>query len=165
VKQGKKGYILLKMNGLQDVHMVDMLYRASEAGVKIDLIIRGICILKTGKKYSSNIRVIRIIDRFLEHSRTYVFHNNGNPLVYLGSADWMKRNLYARVECVFPIHDHELKKELIDVLQIQLADNVKSCEISREMENVRIENDKPRVQSQLATYEYFKNKYRKIQPD
>jgi len=165
VKQGKKGYILLKMNGLQDTHMVDMLYRASEAGVKIDLIIRGICILKTGKKYSSNIRVIRIIDRFLEHSRIYIFHNDGNPSVYLGSADWMKRNLYARVECVFPIYDEELKNELIDVLKIQLSDNVKAGEINQEMENVRIKNDKPRVQSQLATYEYFKNKYRKLLPD
>jgi polyphosphate kinase len=161
VQKGKKGYILLKMNGLQDKSMVDMLYRASEAGVEIDLIIRGICILKTGKKYSKNIRVIRIIDRFLEHSRVYCFHNDGNPLVYLGSADWMKRNLYQRVECVFPIFNELLKQEVIDILNIQLSDNVKACEIGPNMENIRIQNDQPRVQSQLATYEYFKKKYKK----
>lgn len=161
VKQGKKGYIVIKMNGLQDNHMIDMLYRASEAGVKIDLIIRGICTLKTGKKYSKNIKVIRIIDRFLEHSRVYAFFNNGNPIVYLGSADWMKRNLYARLECVFPIYNLELKKEILDVLKIQLADNVKASEIGQNMENIRIQNNNTPIQSQLATYEYFKNKYPK----
>lgn len=165
VKHGKKGYILLKMNGLQDPHMVDMLYRASEAGVKIDLIIRGICILKPGKKFSKNIRIIRIIDRFLEHSRVYVFHNNGHPSVFLGSADWMKRNLNARVECVFPVYDLDLKKELIDILNIQLADNVKACEIGTRGENIRIQNDLPKIQAQLAIYEYFKNKYPKTQSD
>ena len=154
-KNGKKGYILLKMNGLQDPHMVDMLYRASEAGVKIDLIIRGICILKPGKKYSKNIRVIRIIDRFLEHARVFVFHNNGDPKVFLGSADWMKRNLYRRVECVFPVSDKKNKQELIDILNIQLSDNVKACEIGPRMENIRVLNEQPLVQSQLATYEYF----------
>jgi len=161
VKQGKKGYILLKMNGLQDPHMVDMLYRASEAGVKIDLIIRGICILKPGKKYSKNIRIIRIIDRFLEHSRAYIFHNNGQPTVLLGSADWMKRNLNARVECVFPVYDVVLKKELIDILKIQLSDNVKACEIGSGGENIHIQNDLPKVQAQLAIYEYLRNKYTK----
>lgn len=159
VKQGKKGYILLKMNGLQDPIMVDMLYLASEVGVKIDLIVRGICILKTGKKYSKNIRVIRIIDRFLEHARVFVFHNDGNEIVYLGSADWMKRNLYRRVECVFPIHDPSIKQEIIDVLNIQLSDNVKACEIGTDMENNRIPTVGKPIQSQLETYKYFKLKY------
>ena len=159
VKSGKKGYILLKMNGLQDPLMVDMLYRASEAGVKIDLIIRGICILKTGRKFSKNIRVIRIVDRFLEHARVFVFHNGGDETVYLGSADWMKRNLYRRVECVFPIFDKSIKQEIIDILNIQLSDNVKACEIGSNMENNRIPTIEPAIQSQLATYEYLKNKY------
>lgn len=161
VNRGNKGYILLKMNGLQDPNMVDMLYSASEAGVKIDLIIRGICILKTGKKYSKNIRVIRIIDRFLEHARVFVFHNNGEPIVYLGSADWMKRNLYRRVECVFPIHDKAIKQEIIDVLNIQLCDNVKACEIGSNMENNRIPTTGEPFRSQLETYKYFKQKYPK----
>lgn len=160
-QKGKQGYILLKMNGLQDTHMVDMLYRASEAGVKIDLIIRGICIVKPGKKFSKNIRILRIVDRFLEHSRVYLFFNNGQPKVFLGSADWMKRNLNARIECVFPVYEEALKQELIDIMRIQLSDNVKACEIGSHGENIRIHNDLPPVQSQLATYEYLKNKYPK----
>jgi len=159
VKEGKKGYILLKMNGLQDPYMVDQLYRASEAGVKIDLIIRGVCILKPFQSYSKNIRIIRIIDRFLEHARVFVFHNNGDPKVYLGSADWMKRNLHRRIECVFPLYNKVLKQELLDILNIQLQDNVKACEIDENMYNIRIVNDNPPVRSQLATYDYLRNKY------
>jgi len=156
VKKGNKGYIILKMNGFQDTSMADMLYRASEAGVKIDLIVRGICIVKPGKKFSKNIRIIRIIDRYLEHSRIYMFHNNGHPKVFLGSADWMKRNLYRRVECVFPIFSDNIKKQLIDILNIQLADNVKACQIGAKMENIRVVNDEPKVRSQIATYDYFR---------
>jgi polyphosphate kinase len=159
VKKGGKGYIILKMNGLQDPHMVNMLYLASQKGVKIDLIIRGICILKPGKKYSKNIRVIRIIDRFLEHARVFYFHNNGNPKVFLGSADWMKRNLYRRVECVFPVFDHHIKQEILDILNIQLSDNVKASTIGPKGENIRIQNNKKTVRSQLATYQYFREKY------
>ena len=109
-KSGGIGYILLKMNGLQDMEMVDALYRASEAGVKVDLIIRGVCTLKPGQPYSRNIRVIRIVDRFLEHARVFVFLNNGEHKVYMGSADWMKRNLRRRVECVFPVYDPDAQK-------------------------------------------------------
>ncbi len=159
VKEGNIGYILLKMNGLQDGEMVDSLYRASEAGVKIDLIVRGVCTLKTGQPYSRNIRVIRIVDRYLEHARVFVFQNNGDHQVYLGSADWMKRNLRRRVECVFPVYDPELKKELLDILNIQLSDNVKACEVDENLGNKRIINDGPDVRAQLETYEYFKRKY------
>lgn len=160
-KKGQKAHIILKMNGLQDPHMVNMLYRASEAGVKIDLIVRGICILKTGKRYSKNIRVIRIVDRFLEHARVFVFHNQGNPKVYIGSADWMKRNLYRRIECVCPVYDANLKNELIDILNIQLSDNVKASEIGSKMENIRVSNKHEKVQSQIATYNYLKEKYKR----
>jgi polyphosphate kinase len=156
--QGKKGQIILKMNGFQDPTMANMLYHASEQGVKIDLIIRGICIVKPGKKYSKNIRIIRIIDRYLEHARVFVFHNGGNTQVYLGSADWMKRNLYRRVECIFPVFSEPLKNELINILNIQLADNVKACTIGPKMENIRVKNLLPLVRSQQATYEYFKSK-------
>ncbi len=159
VKRGKEGYILLKMNGLQDPYLVRKLYEASEAGVKIDLIIRGICILKPNQEYSKNIRVIRIVDRFLEHARIFVFYNSGKPKVYLGSADWMKRNLYKRIECVFPIYDETIQQELIDILNIQLSDNVKASVIDENMQNVRIANNNPTVRSQMATYEYFLNKY------
>ncbi len=159
VKEGKIGYIILKMNGLQDGEMVDSLYRASEAGVKIDLIIRGVCTLKTGQHYSKNIRVIRIVDRYLEHARVYIFLNNGDHKIFLGSADWMKRNLRRRVECGFPVYDPGIKKELLAVINIQLSDNVKACEIDENMNNNRIITKGPDVRAQAATYEYFKNKY------
>jgi polyphosphate kinase len=159
VKRGGVGYILLKMNGLQDGEMVDALYRASEAGVKIDLIVRGVCTLKTDQPYSRNIRVIRIVDRFLEHARVFVFMNNGDHKIFMGSADWMKRNLRRRVECVFPVYDPDAKQELLDVLDIQLSDNVKACEVDQYLNNKRIVNDGPPVRAQIATYEYFKRKY------
>lgn len=158
-KQGKDAYILLKMNGLQDVPLVEELYKASEAGVTIDIIVRGICILKPGQPYSKNIRLIRIVDRFLEHARIFVFHNNGKTKVFMGSADWMKRNLNRRIECIFPIYEKELKEEILDILNIQLSDNVKASIIDENLQNVRITNDQPELRSQLATYEYFKKKY------
>ncbi len=162
-RKGGVGYILLKMNGLQDGEMVDALYRASEAGVKIDLIIRGVCTLKPGKKYSKNIRVIRIVDRFLEHARIFVFLNNGEHKIFMGSADWMKRNLRRRVECIFPVYDPDAKKEILDILNIQLSDNVKACELDENHTNNRISTPGPKIRSQIATYEYFRNKYG--QPD
>jgi polyphosphate kinase len=158
-RNGGIGYILLKMNGLQDEEMVNALYRASEAGVKVDLIIRGSCILKPGQPYSKNIRVIRIVDRFLEHARAFVFLNNGDHKVFLGSADWMKRNLRRRVECVFPIYDPDAKKEILDILNIQLSDNVKACELDNNQNNNRIVTEGPEIRSQIATYDYFRKKY------
>lgn len=158
-KKGKKAYILLKMNGLQDPAMVSQLYEASLAGVKIDLIVRGVCILKTGREYSQNIRVIRIIDRFLEHARIFIFHNLGDPHIYLGSADWMKRNLYRRIECDYPVYDKRLKKEILDMMELQLRDNVKACLIGENMENIPINSEGPKIRAQMAIYEYFKEKY------
>jgi len=159
VKEGRIGYILLKMNGLQDKEMVDSLYRASEAGVKVDLIVRGVCTLKTGMPYSKNIRVIRIVDRYLEHARVFVFLNDGDHRIFMGSADWMKRNLRSRVECVFPVYDPDLKKEILDILNLQLSDNVKACEIDENLRNQRIITKGPDIRAQIAIYEYFKNKY------
>jgi polyphosphate kinase len=159
-KKGNEAYILLKMNGLQDIPLVEELYKASEAGVTIDIIVRGICILKPNQPYSKNIRLIRIVDRFLEHARVYVFHNNGKPKVFMGSADWMKRNLTKRIECVFPIYEKELKEEVLDLLNLQLSDNVKACIIDENLQNVRIQNDQPSLRSQLASYEYFLEKYK-----
>ena len=158
-RSGGIGYILLKMNGLQDIEMVNALYRASLAGVKVDLIIRGVCTLKPGQAYSKNIRVIRIVDRFLEHSRVFVFLNNGEHRVFMGSADWMKRNLRRRVECVFPVYDPDAKKELLDILNIQLSDNVKACELDENLTNNRIVTGGPDIRSQVATYDYFRKKY------
>jgi polyphosphate kinase len=159
VKKGGIGYILLKMNGLQDGEMVDALYRASEAGVKVDLIIRGVCTLKPGQPYSRNIRVFRIVDRYLEHARVFVFLNNGEHQIYMGSADWMKRNLRSRVECIFPVFDPDAKKELLDILDLQLSDNVKATELDQNLNNKKIDSKGPDLRSQIATFEYFRKKY------
>ncbi len=130
-KAGKEGRIIAKLNGVLEPAIIQALYRASQAGVKIDLISRGICALRPGLPgISENIRVRSIVDRFLEHSRIYYFGNGGDPLVYVASADWMDRNLSRRVEVAFPIEPPELKRRLIDeIMAISLADNVKAREL------------------------------------
>ena len=129
-QQGKSGRIVAKMNSLVDTKLIQALYQASQAGVKIDLIIRGICCLRPGvEDVSDNIRVISIIGRFLEHSRIFYFHNNGEEEIYIGSADWMTRNLSRRVEAVTPIEDTQLMKKLQEILGIMLADNRQAWEL------------------------------------
>jgi polyphosphate kinase len=135
-KAGKKAHIILKMNGLQDTVMIDELYKASEAGVKIDLIIRGICCLKPNQSYSKNIRIIRLVDMYLEHSRVWYFYNGGKEDLYLSSADWMKRNLYRRIETTFPVLDKKIKKTIFSILNLQLTDNLKACLIDENLNNV-----------------------------
>ncbi len=131
VQAGKAGRIIAKINGLLEPAVVQALYRASQAGVKIELICRGICAVRPGLPgISDNIRVVSVVDRFLEHSRIYYFHNAGDPHVYIGSADWMDRNLSRRVEVVFPIEQPDLKHRLIDeILATSLADNTKASEL------------------------------------
>ena len=151
-KAGKDGRIIAKINGLLEPAIVQALYRASQAGVKIDLICRGICALRPGMPgISDNIRVISIVDRFLEHSRIFYFGNGGDPQVYIGSADWMDRNLSRRVEVVFPIEPPELKQRLIDeILATSLADNVKARELLPDGSYRRVPREPaaPRLRSQ-----------------
>jgi len=130
-RSGKTGRIIAKLNGLLEPAIVQALYRASQAGVKIDIACRGICALRPGiPGVSENIRVISIIDRFLEHSRIYYFGNGGDPTVLIGSADWMDRNLSRRVEVVFPVEQADLKKRMIDeILSLSMSDNVKAREL------------------------------------
>jgi len=154
---GKKGSIILKMNSLEDKQMIKLLYKASNVGVKIRLLIRGICCLVPGiKNQSENITVISIIDRFLEHSRIYLFGNDGDEKLFIGSADWMKRNLSHRIEVVAPILDPENFKIVKAILELQLRDNVKSRIIDAKQKNEYVKNDKAPLQSQLAAYAYFK---------
>ena len=143
VKLGRKGRIVLKMNGLHDQNMINELYRASENGVEIDLIVRGICCLVPGQPYSANIRITRIVDMFLEHSRIWYFYNDGKEDVYLTSADWMRRNLNRRIETAFPILVPEIKQEVIDILKIQMRDNVKACLIDEQLHNNFKHNEEP----------------------
>ena len=127
-QQGEAGHLIFKINSLVDKPMIRLLYKASQAGVHIDLIVRGMCCLRPGVPgMSENIRVISIVGRFLEHSRIYYFRNGGNEQIYLGSADIMPRNLDRRVEVLFPVEDPRLIRQLRDqVLATYLADNVKA---------------------------------------
>lgn len=159
VRAGRKGRIILKMNGLHDTHMINSLYRASECGVEIDLIVRGICCLIPNRPYSRNIRITRIVDMFLEHSRVWYFYNDGEEEVYLASADWMRRNLNRRIETAFPILDASIRQKIIDILHIQLKDNVKACWIDEKLQNVPKKDDSPvKVRAQMEIFNYLREK-------
>lgn len=159
VKNGGIGRIILKMNSLEDKGMINALYKASEAGVKIDLIIRGICCLVPNQPYSKNITITRIVDAYLEHARVWYFFNDGEENVYLTSADWMQRNLHRRIEVAFPIYAVSLKQQIIDILKIQLADNQSAVWIDENLQNVFkrevVPVDAPPVRAQHAIYEYL----------
>jgi len=157
---GKKAEIILKMNSIEDIPMMERLYKASQAGVSIKLIIRGICCLVPGLKgWSENIEATSIVDRYLEHARVFIFHHGGAEKIYLSSADWMVRNLTYRVETAFPVYDERLRKQLKDLIAIQLNDNVKSRIIDHDQSNAYRKDDSDlAIRSQLETYFYLKRK-------
>ncbi|MNP45599.1 Polyphosphate kinase [compost metagenome] len=128
---GKKAHIIIKVNALTEPQLISALYKASQAGVEIDLIIRSICCLRPQVAgLSENIRVRSIVGRYLEHTRVYYFYNDGNTKVYCASADWMGRNLFSRIETCFPIEDKKLKKQIIeDGLNNYLKDNRQAWEL------------------------------------
>ena len=139
----------MKMNSLVDAKTIQALYKASCEGVKIDLIVRGICCLKPGiPGVSEHIRVISIIGRFLEHSRAYYFHNGGKEELYLGSADMMPRNLDNRVEAIFPVFDKALVKIVTTDFELILSDNVKAWQMNADGIYSLIDNDSPKLNSQ-----------------
>jgi polyphosphate kinase len=145
----RPGLIMAKVNSLEDPEICQALYRASQAGVKILLNIRGICVLRPGVAgVSENIEVRSIVDRFLEHARLFYFRNGGHEEVYLSSADWMRRNLLKRLEIMFPILDATFKKRLIDVLNTFFADNVKARRLLSDGTYVPVESSGPRVRAQ-----------------
>lgn len=159
--EGKEAWVIIKLNSLIDKKIIRKLYSASRAGVKIKIIARGMCVLIPGiKDNSENIEAFSIVDKFLEHSRVYVFCNGGDNKFYIGSADWMQRNLDYRIEVTCPVYDKKIKDELWTMLQIQLNDNCKSRIISRENPNQyrKTTSEKP-VRSQVEIYNYFKKKY------
>ena len=160
---GKKAQITLKLNSIQDTVMIQKLYEASNAGVKIHLIVRGICCLVPQKPgFSDNITATSIVDRYLEHSRVFIFHNDGDEKVYLSSADWMVRNLSYRIETAFPVFDPELAARIKDLVNIQLSDNVKARIIDAQQTNpYRKEEGDIVIRSQLETYYYLKRKEEK----
>jgi polyphosphate kinase len=164
-RRKKPASVIIKLNSLVDVVLIEKLYTAAKAGVDIKMIIRGICCAYTGQKaFKGHINAISIIDGYLEHARVLVFGNSKEPLVFISSADWMVRNLDHRVEAACPVYDKEIQQELIDILNIQLAENVKGRILDNEQTNtyVQREEDKPEVRSQEAIYKYLRNKHYKI---
>ncbi|MGM5470426.1 polyphosphate kinase 1 [Flavobacteriaceae bacterium LMO-SS05] len=158
-KLGKPAYIKIKLNSISSYMMVDKLYEASRAGVKIQMIIRGICSLVPGiKGMSENIEVISIVGKFLEHTRLLVFCNNDDPKIYISSADWMTRNIDNRVEVTCPIYDLDIKQELLEIFDICWSDNVKARIINETQNNVYKRNNLPKVKAQFATYDYYLKK-------
>ena len=152
-KAGLPAGITIKMNNLEEKILISKLYEASSAGVQINLIVRSVCCLIPGiPGQSENIKLIRIVDRYLEHGRLFFFHHNGNPEVYMGSADWMNRNIYGRIEVCFPVYDAELKIRLIEILNLQLRDTVQAVELNSKLENIYTSGE-PKIRSQQAIYE------------
>jgi len=163
-KEGKPAGIIIKLNNLQERAMISRLYEASKAGVKVQLIVRSICCLAPGVPgQSENITVHRLVDRYLEHARLFVFHNNGETEYYMGSADWMNRNLHSRIEVVFPVYDKVLCGELQQILDYQLKDNQKAVILTSDVQtgacsNLRVLNTgQEPLAAQAAIYAYVKN--------
>jgi polyphosphate kinase len=159
-RQGKEAWAVIKLNSAVDRKVAEKMYEASQAGVRIDLINRGICVLKPGiAGVSENIHAFSIVDKYLEHSRVYVFANGGNPQYYTASADWMPRNFDHRIEVICPILDPDIQRELWDFLQIQIRDNVKSRYLSPDLLNqYRTTEESEPHRAQFEIYDYYKGK-------
>ena len=158
-KQGKLAKIIIKLNSLTDINLIEHLYKAVKAGVEVHLIIRGILTLKiNNEKGNQKLNAISIVDQYLEHARVMIFHNKGNEKVYISSADWMVRNLDHRIEVATPIFDAGIKKELIDIINIQLKDNQKARILDQELLNKYVPLGSKIYKSQEQTYIYLKGK-------
>jgi polyphosphate kinase len=156
-KQKNKASIILKLNSLSDEALILKLDEAAKAGVEIKLIIRGICCMYTENQlFKIPIQAVSIVDEYLEHARVMIFNNNGNELVYISSADWMIRNIDHRIEVACPINDEILKKQIIDLLNIQLHDNVKARILNNEQNNIYVNpRNMKKIRSQEEIYDYL----------
>lgn len=159
-KEGRYASITLKLNSLSDEELIVKLYNAARAGVKIRMVIRGICCMFTqSKKFKKSVRAVSIVDEYLEHARLFIFHHDGKEKVYISSADWMVRNLDHRVEAACPINDKAIQEELKDILRIQLRDNVKARILDNKLSNEYVvSDDDQKIRSQIETYHYLLHK-------
>ncbi|WMY96436.1 MAG: polyphosphate kinase 1 [Arsenophonus sp.] len=159
IKLGKESGIFLKINNLDDKELINRLYDASNAGVKIRLLIRGMCsLVPCQPSFSANIQVTSIVDRFLEHDRVYVFNNNSNAEVFISSADWMTRNIDFRIEVAVKLVDQKLKQRVLDILELQFNDTVKARYIDKDLSNTYVpRGNRRKIQAQLAVYDYLKS--------
>ena len=159
-KKGKDAWMILKMNSLEDEEMMKKLIQASQVGVNIKMIVRGICCLPAGLEgFTDNIEIISIVDRFLEHARVYIFCAGGKEKMYLASADWMKRNLSRRVEVAFPIYNQGIKELIRRVIDFQLNDNQKARILDETLTNSykKTNAEEESFKAQERTYQYFKS--------
>ena len=158
-KNGLPASIIIKMNNLEEKVLISKLYEASNAGVTISLIVRSVCSLIPGiPGMSENITIKRIVDRYLEHGRIFIFHNGGDEKIFMGSSDWMNRNIYRRIEVCFPVFDEELKKELREIVDIQLKDTISAVELNSRLENSIIKEKGSNIRSQQEIMKYLKEK-------
>jgi polyphosphate kinase len=159
-KENKPASMILKLNSLSDEELILKLYEAARAGVKIKMVIRGICCMFTeNKKFKKKVKAISIIDEYLEHARVMIFHNDGKEKYFISSADWMVRNLDHRIEAACPIYDKNIQKELKDIMEIQLSDNVKARILDNELSNRYVQADgTKKVRSQIRIYNYLLRK-------
>ena len=155
-RKKKKAEIFVKMNSLQDAKMIEKLYEASAVGVKVRIICRGICsLIPELPGVSENIEAVSIVDRYLEHSRVFIFHNGGKPEVFLSSADWMTRNLSYRIETAFPIYDPVIRDRIIELNELQWMDNVKARVLDKDLSNrYRVTGSDVQIRSQVESYHY-----------
>lgn len=150
--------MIIKVNSLSDKTLILKLYEAAEAGVDTKMIVRGIYCAINQKEFKKKIYAISIVDEYLEHARVMYFYNRGAENMYISSADWMTRNLDYRIEAAVPILQKNLKKELEEILEIQLRDNVKARILDKNMRNEYVQNNtKEKIRSQIETYHYLKN--------
>ena len=159
-REGRHASITLKVNSLSDEELIVKLYEAARTGVKIKMIIRGICCMFTeNKKFKKTVKAISIVDEYLEHARVMIFHNDGKEKVFISSADWMVRNIDHRVEATCPIYDKDIQRELKEILRIQLEDNVKARILDNDLSNIYVESDhNKKIRSQIETYNYLLKK-------
>ena len=159
-KRGESALIRIKINNLEEPHLISLLYKASEAGVKVNLIIRSVCCLIPGASdMSSNITVKRLVDRFLEHTRLFIFGTGENAVVIMGSADWMNRNIHHRIEVCVIINDSACKKELVDYFDMQWNDNEKIVELKADLEQKFFSNaGAHKYNAQQSIYQYLKER-------
>ncbi len=164
-KAKRKSSIILKVNSLSDPQLINKLYNAADAGVRLHLIIRGICCAKLKhKKWHNRVEAISIVDEYLEHSRIMVFHHGGNEKIFISSADWMIRNLDHRVEAAIPVKDKALCAELKDILDIQLHDDVKARILDNALHNNYVSSaGKKRIRAQIETYNYLHKKMKPVE--
>lgn len=160
-RAGKEARITIKLNNLQEKQMIGKLYEAAQAGVQVRLIVRSICCLRPNQPESAGITVTRIVDRFLEHARVFIFHNNGEEEVFMGSADWMNRNLHRRIEVCFPVYDPQLQQQIKEVIRLQLADNTNAVLLDADINNVPLPPPLPgqEVNAQTAIHAYVQSLY------